>query len=276
VRLEWADITETKGTIMETRTRLGHNRTGVQMSPVDTTQMLNGADEIADAIEPTEVGADLLTADLRGDLADAQLRESYASEAEDGLGSVPLPATLTGVAKSGVDMLTGKRPQVLMDKLGERLAFERGGVRLYEALLVKCRAMDTGLGDGEIAMLQRFREQEAQHFELVAQALDDLGGDPTAQTPCADLVGIESMGLVQAMNDPRTSFLQSLHVMLDAELIDNASWDLLIRLARSAGHESVAERFEIAMQQESNHLRTLTDLVGRLTLADAGATDRLM
>jgi hypothetical protein len=38
----------------------------------------------------------------------------------------------------------------------------------------------------------------------------------------------------------------------------------------------VAERFEIAMQQESNHLRTLTELVGRLTLSDAGAADQLM
>ncbi|KQW43272.1 MULTISPECIES: ferritin-like domain-containing protein [unclassified Roseateles] len=260
---------------MDTRTHLGHNRTGIQMSPMDTAAMRHGADEIADAIEPTDVDAELLSADVRGDLADAQLRESYASEA-DGLGSVPMPATLTGVAKSGVDMLTGKRPQVLMDKLGERLAFERGGVRLYDGLLVKCRTAMGVLGDGEIAMLQRFRDQEAQHFELVASALVDLGGDPTAQTPSADLVGTESMGLVQAMNDPRTSLLQSLHVMLDAELIDNASWDLLGRLARSAGHDALAERFEIAVQQEALHLRTLTELVGRLTLADAGVADRMM
>ena len=41
-----------------------------------------------------------------------------------------------------------------------------------------------------VPRLQSFREQEAQHFELVASALVDLGGDPTAQTPCADLVGI--------------------------------------------------------------------------------------
>ncbi|RZJ12660.1 MAG: ferritin-like domain-containing protein [Rubrivivax sp.] len=204
------------------------------------------------------------------------MRQTYATESDEGLGSVPVPATLTGIAKSGLDMLTGKRPQVLMDKLGERLAFERGGVRLYDALLVKCRAMDNGLEDGEIATLQRFREQEYQHFELVAQALVDLGGDPTAQTPCADLVGIESMGMVQAMNDPRTSFLQSLHVMLDAELIDNASWSLLISLARSSGHDSVAERFEIAMQQESIHLKTLTEMVSRLTLADAGLREHLM
>lgn len=260
---------------METRTHLGQNRTGTQTSPIDTAAMLRGADDIADAIEPTEVDAGLITADTRGDLADAQLRETYASEA-DRLGSVPLPATLTGVAQSGVALLTGKRPQVLMDKLGERLAFERSGVRLYDALLVKCSAADSGLEAGELSMLRYFRDQEAQHFELVAGALKDLGGDPTAQTPCADLVGVEGAGLVQAMNDPRTTLPQCLHVMLDAELIDNSGWELLIRLARAAGHGPMADSFEAALQQEASHLRTLKELVGRLTLDDAGVADRLM
>lgn len=255
---------------MEARTELGLNRTGIQMSPMDTADMLDGADDIADAISPTDVDADLLAARTRGDLADAQLRESYALEA-DSLGSVPVPGTLKGVAKSGMDMLTGKRPQVLIDKLGERLAFERGGVRLYDGLLVKCQAMGDELSEDETVLLQRFRDEEAAHFELVAQAIEQLGGDPTAQTPCADLVGVESMGLVQAMSDPRTSLLQGLHVMLDAELIDNASWELLVRLARTAGHDDIADRFGIAVQQEAVHLRTLREMVARLTLVDAGA-----
>lgn len=255
---------------MEARTELGHNRTGIQMSPMDTADMLAGADDIADAIAPTEVDADLLTADSRAALADAQVRGSYALEA-DSLGSVPVPGTLKGVAKSGVDMLTGKRPQVLIDKLGERLAFERGGVRLYDGLLVKCEAMGDALTEEDAASLQRFRDEEAEHFALVAAAIEELGGDPTAQTPCADLVGVESMGLVQAMSDPRTSLLQGLHVMLDAELIDNASWELLVKLARAAGHDAIADRFAIAVQQEAVHLQTLTGLVSRLTLVDAGA-----
>jgi hypothetical protein len=260
---------------MENRTQLGHNRTGIQASPMDSADMRAGADDLADAIAPPAVDAAEITGDARAELADAQLRQAYAADA-DALGSVPLPMTLTGVAKSGAAMLTGKRPQVLMDKLGERLAFERAGVRLYDALLVKCRVADTGLADGEVGMLRYFRDQEAQHFELVAEALKSLGGDPTAQTPCADLVGVEGMGLVQAMNDPRTSFLQSLHVMLDAELIDNASWELLIRLSRAAGHDDLAERFEAALQQEAAHLRTLKELVSRMTLADAGMANRLM
>jgi rubrerythrin len=254
---------------METKTHLGHNRTGVQMSPIDAAAMLRDADEIADSIEPIEGNGRMRDADGRGHLADAQLRESYAVEA-DAIGSVPVPATLTGVAASGLDMIKGNRPQVLMDKLGERLAFERGGVRLYDALLVKCRAQGEGLEAGELELLQRFRDEEAQHLELVADAMEALGGDPSAQTPGADSVGVRAMGLVQAMNDPRTTLVQSLSVMLDAELIDNAAWDLLIRLASRAGHEPIAERFGVALQQESEHLVTLNALVSRLTLVDAG------
>ena len=260
---------------MENRTHLGHNRTGIQSSPLDTADMRADADEISDALASPAVDAAEITGDMRAGLADAQLRQTYAADA-DALGSVPLPMTLTGVAKSGAAMLTGKRPQVLMDKLGERLAFERSGVRLYDALLVKCQVADAGLADGEVSMLRYFRDQEAQHFELVAEALKELGGDPTAQTPCADLVGVEGSGMVQAMNDPRTSFLQSLHVMLDAELIDNAGGELLIRLARAAGPGAMAERVEGARQPEGAHLRTLKDLVSRMTLADAGMADRLM
>lgn len=247
---------------METRTELGWNRTGLQTSPLDAAALTDGATALASQMD----GLD----DLEG-RDDLQVRQAYASEA-DPLGSVPLPLTVTGVVKSGVDLLTGNRPQVLMDKLGERLAFERGGVRLYDSLLVKCRAMDSGLTVQRQAQLAMFRDQEAEHFALVENALRDLGGDPTAQTPCADLVGIKSQGLVQAMNDPRTSFLQSLHVMLDAELIDNAGWELLIQLAGKAGHAAIAEQFTAALEQEAQHLRTLRELVAELTLSDADAT----
>lgn len=256
---------------MEERTELGLNRTGIQMSPLDTADMVSGADEIAEAISPASNEADALAAPARARLADACLRGSYALQA-DSLGSVPIPGTVKGMAKSGVAMLTGKRPQVLIDKLGERLAFERGGVRLYDGLLVKCKALGGDLTAEDSAALQRFRDEELEHFGLVVQAIEELGGDPTAQTPCADLVGVESMGLMQAMSDPRTSLLQGLHVMLDAELIDNASWELLDQLARTAGHDDIADRFGVAIRQEAVHLQTIKALVTRLTLVDAGAT----
>jgi rubrerythrin len=241
------------------QTPLGFNRTGIQMSPIDAERMKEGIEEL-ESVEPAELGY-------------AEIRQSYADDAEDGLGSVPVPGTVKGMLQSGAKMITGKHPQVLIDKLGERLAFERGGVRLYESLLVKCSTAPDLVPNDELAALQQFRDEEAQHFAMVVEAIERLGGDPTAQTPCADLVGVESLGLVQAMNDPRSSVLQALHVMLNAELLDNAGWEMLIGLARSIGQEDIAERFTLALQQEGKHLRHLQALVTQLTLQDAGVDD---
>lgn len=241
---------------MQTTTPLGANKTGVQTSPFDATRM----QEVPESFLPLQEDAS------RGDL---EVRRDYAMQS-DGLGSVPVPGTLRGMVASGVDMLTGKRPQTLVDKLGERAAFERGGVRLYESVLTKCEAVqDDPLPPDEIATLRRFRNEEAAHFALVVETMERLGADPTAQTPCADLVGMESQGLLQAMNDPRTSLVQSLHVLLDAELLDGAAWDMLIELARSTDHGAIADDFETAARQEAEHRVHLRALVSSLTMQEA-------
>jgi hypothetical protein len=242
---------------MDYETKLGGNRTGVQTSPLATAAMERGMESF---LPPAS--------DAREDM---RVRREYA-DATDGLGSVPPPGTIKGMAKSGIDMLSGSRPQVLIDKLGQRLAFERGGTRLYDTLLVKCDAADSTLPPEDVAMLRRFRDEEAEHFMLVVQALEGLGADPTAQTPSADLVGVEAAGLVQAMNDPRTSLVQSLNVMLDAELIDNAAWEMLIELARDLGHDRIADSFALAATQEAEHLTQVRALVARLSKEDASMT----
>jgi rubrerythrin len=239
---------------MENATQLGGNKTGIHMSPKDTAEMEAGLEAFG-AVDTSARG-------------DVQVRADYADEA-DALGSVPPPGTVKGVLKSGVDMITGKRPQVLIDKLGERLAFERGGVRLYETLLAKCSVADAPLETADLAALTQFHDEEAEHMMMVVDAIRQLGADPTAQTPCADLVGVESMGLVQAMNDPRTSLVQSLHVMLDAELLDNAGWEMLIDLANRSGHADIAKQFAVALQQEARHLAYVRALVERLTAEEA-------
>lgn len=227
---------------MSTHTaHIGMNRTGIQMSPVDSKAM-------------TDVDPDLMLGDEGDDSPMADLRAPYIIEA-DTLGSVPLPGTVTGMVSIGLEMLKGQSPQILLDKLGERLAFERTGTRLYDALITKCELM---LGDIEISMtiddLDDIRADEARHFRLVADAIDALGGDPTAQTPSADLCGVESMGLVQVLNDPRTTIAQSLHAIVTAELSDKAGWETLIALVDEHGLNDLVNSFTIALNDEREHL----------------------
>jgi rubrerythrin len=240
---------------MKQETTLGRNRTGIQMSPADASEMQQAAEALPSDAESAEFGL-------------ASLRRPYIEDAE-GLGSVPLPGTLKGTASAVMEALTGDKAHVLIDKLGERLAFERAGVRLYESLLTKCEAAPDALPEGALERLRHFCHEEAEHFAMLADALREIGADPTAQTPCADLVGVEGMGLMQAMSDPRTTLLQSLHVVLDAELLDHAGWELLIQLSQAMGQDKLVQRFQHALQQEDEHLRDVRQWVEQLTLQDA-------
>jgi ferritin-like metal-binding protein YciE len=198
----------------------------------------------------------------------AQMRSEYIAAA-DPLGTVPPPATIKGTLASGLKMIQGKRPQVFIDKLGERLAFERTGTRLYQALLMKCEAPHAGPDLFSIDTLRRFCDEEAAHFAMLEECIRMLGADPTVQTPCADLAGVESMGLMQAITDARTTINQSIHAILVAELADNAAWEELIVLANEMGQPEMASRFEQALAEESTHLETIRHWHQEATLAEA-------
>lgn len=227
-------------------TRLGINRTGLQTSPQHAKEML----ETEDLLDDGASGAQSSPGD---DQALSLTRQEYIAAA-DPLGSVPMPATVKGAAKAGAKMLTGRRPQVFIDKLAERLAFERGGTRLYDAVCAKAIAPAGDLNKINAQELLEIRDSEARHALMIKECLETLGADPTAQTPCADLAGVESMGLLQAACDPRTTLAQTLHAALAAELIDNEGWEGLIIMAKEMGHEDMARRFQQALKEEREHL----------------------
>ncbi len=220
-------------------TEMGMNKTGVHMAPKDIEKMMKDI--------PPGVPAD-------GDgSAIAAVRTSYIAEAEP-VGTVPPPGTIKGSAKATMQKLAGRNPEVLVDKLGERLAFERGGVRLYEALLTKYQATPEKLPGMSADQLTHFRDEEAKHFKIVAEALERLGADPTAQTPGADVSGVLNMGPMQVLDDPRMSIAQSLNALLVAELADHDGWELLIKLADDMGQTDMVSDFREALREEDEHL----------------------
>ena len=242
---------------MKKPTDLGMNRTGIDMSPSDTKELMEAARQAC--------------RDVAGDgQALASFRRSYIENAEP-IGTVPVPATLKGVAKAGMQKLTGKKPEVLIDKLGERLAFERTGTRLYEALLSKCEVRRDEARELPIQQLWQFHDEEARHFALVAEVIKHLGADPTAQTPCADASAVASMGLVQVLTDPRTSIAQSIHAIHIAELADNDGWQLLIELMDGLGLDGFATKFRQALTEEDRHLKTIRELMSKTVMTEAGA-----
>lgn len=196
--------------------KLGHNMTGVRMSPEDTQHR---------------------PADVPGSAAELKLRSTF-------------------------DRMLGNQPELLVDKLGERLAYERTGVRLYEALIAKALACEDH-GAELVPTLQQIRNDEKAHMFLLINAIETLGADPAAMTPCADVVGVLGSGPLKVITDPRTNLAQALNAILTTELADNAAWELLIKLAEQSGHPKIARTFDSALVEEERHVNTIRSLLTR-------------
>lgn len=239
---------------MEKAAELGHNVTGTQMSPDDTKALLKAVEKYPP--------------DVKGDASKLAVARAAMRREADPIGTVPIPGSVKGVLKSGFDKMLGKQPELLVDKLGERLAYERTGVRLYEAALAKFEGTETD--DKElIPTLQRIRDDEAAHMHLVKEAIETLGADPTAMTPCADVVGVMAMGIMQVLTDPRTNVAQALNALLTLELADHAAWELLVELTNKAGHPNIAKGFEKALAEEERHLNIIKSLLKQQLEAQA-------
>jgi ferritin-like metal-binding protein YciE len=243
---------------MEQVANMGPNRTGIDMSPLDSKEMIKGAERYTHA---TGTDQQLI-----------QMEQEYIKESTT-VGSVPLPGTIKGALKSVMEKFSGHNPEMLLNKLGERLAFERSGVRIYQSLINKCQTettVDTGNGlSMSVEELQRFCDQEAAHFQLLKECMEILGADATAQTPDADMSAVASSGLMKVITDPRSTLPQCLEAMLSIELTDNAAWELLVDLADAMGLDDMSKKFQVALQEEKDHLLRIRQWYERSIMNDA-------
>jgi rubrerythrin len=242
---------------MDSPQLMGMNRTGIDMSS-------EGADKMTEAVgefPPTSNGTQVAMADLR---------MPYLTDA-DPIGTVPIPGTVKGVAKAGIQKLLGRHAEVLIDKLGGRLAFERTGTRLYDALIEKFKGRQDEAAMIALDDLLQFRAEEAAHIGICWDALRQLGADPTCVTPMADANAMASIGLMQIITDPRMSVAQSLQAIHIAELADNDGWAQLIKVAEAMGQDDMVSTFRQALQEEDRHLQALRQWMDQICLSEAGA-----
>jgi rubrerythrin len=229
-----------KENIMKTSVDIGTNRTGMSAAPALSKQMIRSSHDGLESPTPDRDEA-------------RTIRIAYAKAAPP-VGTVPPPTSVKGAVKTALKALAGEKATVFIDKLAERLAFERMGVRLYEALLLKLDAKGRMPGGPSREELQEIHEDEQRHFALVHAAIEDLGADPTVQTPSADLEGVASLGLLQILTDPRTDLREGIQAILHAEAADRDGWELLITLAEGLEQDDLASTFEAALRTEETHL----------------------
>jgi rubrerythrin len=219
---------------------LGRNLTGVDVHRERSDSMEKGMEEFPPSSTGTTEGAGMV-------------RVVYSKQG-DKVGSIPPPSGLVDKAKTAMEAVAGQEPTLFMDKLGERLAFERAGTRLYEAVVSKHEAFGGFEGGPSREDLEEILNEELEHFTLLERVMRQQGGDPTAITPSADLATNAGAGLQDVILDPRTTLLQSLEALLVAELTDNEGWDTLIELAHMANEDDLVSSFENARRVEEEHL----------------------
>jgi bacterioferritin (cytochrome b1) len=234
-----------------TAAQMSGNRTGIQTSPELAEELIEGA---VNAVPSSEGGVEEM----------AEYRGEYIAEGYP-IGSMPaMPSSEEGEAdEEEVGMA------VLLDKLSERLAFERTGTRLYEALLNKCEMLGEPAPGPTLEDIEHIGREELEHFLLLNDTIAGLGGDPTVQSPSADMAGVASMGIMQILTDPRSSMAQCLQAMLTAELTDNDGWQLLIKLADNLGYTEMKTEFETALANEEEHLLNVRNWLSECVLDSA-------
>ena len=229
---------------MTPKTQKSENLTGIASHEEKAKDML-----IASAqFPPTSTGSKVM---------DEKVRIDYAREiGEDnlGYGSVPEPVGLAGKARAAIAGLLGKRPMLLFNKLGERLAFERMGVRVYEMLVSKHEAFGGFDGGPSRQDLMEILNEEHRHFSMLTEVVVRLGGDPTAVTPAANAVALVASGVQKVIADPRTSLVSSLDAVLVAELADREGWNGLLTVARTADRDELVKLFTEAKLREEQHI----------------------
>src|SRR5690606_35377363 len=168
------------------------NRTGVNTSPEMALDLIREAQRTP----PDPPGDARMLAEYRGEY----IREKTV------IGSKPVPAVS---GRNRIPAADGAG-SIFLDTLGERLAFERQGVRLYECLIGKVMHIGMVAGGPTLEDLEHILEEERKHFLHLQRAVIGAGGDPTVQTPCADIAGVLSQGILQTVADPRTTVAQCL------------------------------------------------------------------
>lgn len=226
------------------------NRTGSSTNEEGTTELVS----VTETTPPSSSGDGRLIHAVRNDYSKEGLL----------LGHMPKAGEKAGRGKKAGLQAT------LLDKMGERLAFERTGVRLYEALLAKLDA-PTPIGPSGSAParadIARICRQEHEHFLLMNEAIVSMGADPTAMTPAANVTATVSSGLPKVLLDPRSTFAQCLDAILVAELADNEGWSMLIELAEANGLDELAVQFREAHETEEEHLELVRTWILEATLA---------
>lgn len=159
--------------------------------------------------------------------------------------------------------LAQANPNLVLDILCARVAYERTGVQLYDSVIRKIEVNGQERYRRMLETLRKHRGEEKEHEEWLEAQIRRLGGNPHDKTAMARLEEEESQGVKSVILDGHTQISHLLHALLTAELADNAGWDLLVKLAGDAGDVEAKKEFAKRMAHEVEHLAFVREAMKR-------------
>lgn len=145
---------------------------------------------------------------------------------------------------------------LLIRKLGEKLAFERAFLRLYEAYLKKRWGAARSLGNPLAEGLQEFDRivtHKRRQVERLREMIWDRGGDPNALVPSEELSAIAQLGIVTVFTSADSSLKSLAHAVRVVELAGRSSGLYLARIAAAANDNDLFEELQ-SMQATCDYL----------------------
>jgi rubrerythrin len=161
-----------------------------------------------------------------------------------------------------------KRP-LLMEKLSEFLAVEKGGMKLYEAAIQQVRNRD---------VLNRFREfyqQTRRHVEILTRVITSFGGDPMQMSAGARVAEEKAQVLLKTMTvsdgmRPEEAEINAIENIVIAETKDHADWQLLSHIARRSSDSRIRDILKPAVDEvepeEDQHLTWTNEQLAHMSL----------
>jgi hypothetical protein len=157
--------------------------------------------------------------------------------------------------KTRLFMRRDVRRVAFVDKLRQRWIVERAGSTLYQLAIDRLRDdLNTG---ALVSELERFGEQEQLHAAMLEQLLGELGhADPRHEpaTLGVNIAASQMASLVDLMRGRQLTSRHVLEILLMAERLDLAGWELLTDLAKEADlDDEYLRSFRAAGREEAAH-----------------------
>ncbi len=150
----------------------------------------------------------------------------------------------------------------LFDLLSERLAFEVESVALYDCVLSALRDREEAPLVALADTMLDHRDQEREHIAWLEGQIGALGGTPQEQDAKPELR--EGHLFRRVRLDADAPLAHHFNALLDAELHNNAGWELLAQLADVVGDEDAYWQFSRRLDEEKAHLEFMRQVISFL------------